>query len=488
MNSIVLMDKSWVNKPRLSQDYRLGVKIFLDFAFGKSNAPMVKCPCTCCSLAKSKTREDIEGDLICHGFLSSYTSWIVHGEDMCVTENARVPSDSAHVELDSTFNLLDDIFPDISANMNEEHEEGSPGQPMDTDRPSASKTQEPDDLPYLETEYDMPPPLAAEYKSFKWKIEVIDTAGKIEGKMITSKEVWKIQNSKVIVHFDEVSGQPIGESGGLLGSWLGQLSNDVNLLPINYSDWRMSKFWFDDPATRKVFVMSALGSRCKDVKLRLWKEYKRDSLSETLLNRPENVHENQWGHFVHMRFKIDQKMFLKINVEKLTTLLGQKSHVTNNAIASLDDEYAQVFGPERPGRVRCVGRGPTPSKLVNHSPVTRQEIENSEMVIDLKSQVKELSDQVKGMTTFIQQVIGTSTGEQARVWASSFAVAFANIPNPAFANVPSPPNPNQERSDDATKTQTLEAMAVIFINIIYFIFMNLHDGLVDLISNTLFII
>ncbi|XP_048620313.1 uncharacterized protein LOC111213807 [Brassica napus] len=321
-----------------------------------------------------------------------------------------------------------------------------------------SETQEPDDLPYLETEYDMPPPLAAECKSFKWKIEVIDTAGKIEGKMITSKEVWKIQNSKVIVHFDEVSGQPIGESGGLLGSWLGQLSNDVNLLPINYSDWRMvnphiktkvweviqSKFWFDDPPTRKVFVMSALGSRCKDVKLRLWKEYKRDSLSETLLNRPENVSENQWGHFVHMRFTEKWK-------EKLTTLLGQKSHVTNNDIASLDDEYAQVFGPERPGRVQCVGPGPTPSKLVNHSPVTRQEIENSEMVIDLKSQVKELSDQVKGMTTFIQQVIDTSTSEQARVWASSFAVAFANILNPAFANVPSPPNPNQERSDDAVR-------------------------------------
>ncbi|KAF3600679.1 hypothetical protein F2Q69_00034365 [Brassica cretica] len=53
---------------------------------------------------------------------------------MCVTGNARVPSDSVHVELDSTFNLLDDIFPDISANMNEEHEEGSSGQPMDTDR------------------------------------------------------------------------------------------------------------------------------------------------------------------------------------------------------------------------------------------------------------------------------------------------------------------------------------------------------------------
>lgn len=53
---------------------------------------------------------------------------------------------------------------------------------------------------------------------------------------------------------------------------------------------------------RKAYVMGALGSRCKDVKLRLWKEYKRDNLIETLQNRPEHIPENQWGHLVHMRF------------------------------------------------------------------------------------------------------------------------------------------------------------------------------------------
>ncbi|KAH0858776.1 hypothetical protein HID58_087037 [Brassica napus] len=280
----------------------------------------------------------------------------------------------------------------------------------------------------------------------------------------------------------------------------------------------LSKFWFDDPPMRKVFVMSAL-----DVQLRLWKEYKRNSVSETLLNRPENVPENQWGHFVHMRFTEKWKKMQERNIgsqkknimphtiktgkrpcraeffidtrtkpngsfvceeaktreEEFTTLLGQKSHVTNNAIASLDDEYAQVFGPERPGRVRCVGRGPTPSKLVNHSPVTRQEIENSEMVIDLKSQVKELSDQVKGMTTFIQQVIGTSTGEQVLLTYQTQL-----LPTYQFHQI-------QIRNGVMmlleTKTPTLEAMAVIFINISLiifsatfnlFYFMNLHDGLV----------
>ncbi|KAG2292680.1 hypothetical protein Bca52824_039349 [Brassica carinata] len=34
-------------------------------------------------------------------------------------------------------------------------------------------------------------------------------------------------------------------------------------------------------------------------------------------------------------------------------------HNTNNVKASLDDEYAQVFGPECPRKVRCVYRGPT---------------------------------------------------------------------------------------------------------------------------------
>ncbi|KAF3544064.1 hypothetical protein DY000_02008366 [Brassica cretica] len=46
-------------------------------------------------------------------------------------------------------------------------------------------------------------------------------------------------------------------------------------------------------------------------------------------------------------------------LEALTTLLSQSPHSTKNVTASLDDEYAQVFGPECPRKVRCVYRGPT---------------------------------------------------------------------------------------------------------------------------------
>ncbi|CAA7025821.1 unnamed protein product [Microthlaspi erraticum] len=107
------MDKSWINKPHLSQDYKLGVKSFLDFAFGKSTALVMKCLCNRCSLVKSKSREDVE-------------------------ETAQVPSDIAQVESDSTVNLLDDLFPNSDTNMHGGDEPGSFEHTMGTDRPSTS--------------------------------------------------------------------------------------------------------------------------------------------------------------------------------------------------------------------------------------------------------------------------------------------------------------------------------------------------------------
>ncbi|CAF2102335.1 unnamed protein product [Brassica napus] len=88
-------------------------------------------------------------------------------------------------------------------------------------------TQAPEDSQFLETQLDFscPPQFAPEYAN-----------GEIEEQTLTTKEVWKLQNRRVIVHFDEDCGQPDEDSGGLLGSWLGQLSNDVNLLPIDYAD------------------------------------------------------------------------------------------------------------------------------------------------------------------------------------------------------------------------------------------------------------
>lgn len=50
----------------------------------------MKCLCNCCFLIKFKLREDMEGDLMCYGFLSLYISWILYGEEIYIIENVRV--------------------------------------------------------------------------------------------------------------------------------------------------------------------------------------------------------------------------------------------------------------------------------------------------------------------------------------------------------------------------------------------------------------
>ncbi|KAH0867430.1 hypothetical protein HID58_074452, partial [Brassica napus] len=96
-------------------------------------------------------------------------------------------------------------------------------------------------------------------------------------------------------------GSKLGGSGGLVGSWLGQLINDVNLLPINYINRRLvnihtkRKSWdFDYLMMRIKYAMSALGSKCKDVILHLWKTHKQNNISEKLQDRLKNVPSDQW--------------------------------------------------------------------------------------------------------------------------------------------------------------------------------------------------
>ncbi|VVB03953.1 unnamed protein product [Arabis nemorensis] len=76
-----------------------------------------------------------------------------------------------------------------------------------------------------------PPPLGPELASGKWRVRVIE-------EMVSGKQVWSMLNRRVMVDFNR-RGQPIKDSGGLFGTWIGSLSNDLNILPIDYTDWRL---------------------------------------------------------------------------------------------------------------------------------------------------------------------------------------------------------------------------------------------------------
>ncbi|KAG7585534.1 putative transposase Ptta/En/Spm plant [Arabidopsis thaliana x Arabidopsis arenosa] len=313
-----------------------------------------------------------------------------------------------------------------------------------------------------------PPPLGPELASGKWKVHVRDLHGNITEENVSGKQLWSMQNRRVIVDFNR-KGQPIKDSGGLLGSWLGSFNYDFNSLPINYTDWRkvphyrkdmawqviQRKFWFDDPIRRKKYVISTLGNRCKDLKQRLWRRHRKNTLEESLVARPALVPEDQWRDFVHDQFSDKAKKMRERNIKSRSKLeiphalgkksLARKAHDIEEEtgiepsraemfIASRtridgsmiceeaticaeklkefmsqklpgdmpsNDAVAQVFGPEHSGRVRCVGRGPTPSKYFSSFGSTTSNLE----MVEMKSKMKILEDKFDIVASALQVLI-----------------------------------------------------------------------------------
>ncbi|CAA7054529.1 unnamed protein product [Microthlaspi erraticum] len=164
------------------------------------------------------------------------------------------------------------------------------------------------------------PPLGPELASGKWRVRVIDADAKITEQQLSGKEVWSMQNQQIMVDFNR-KGQPIKDSGGLFGSWLGSLSTDLNILHINYTDWRKV------PKYRKEMA---------------WK----------VIQEEETGREPSRSEiFIASRCRSDGSFICdeaRISVEKLKQVMTEGS-IQGEA----HDTYEQVFGPENPGRVRC---------------------------------------------------------------------------------------------------------------------------------------
>ncbi|KAJ4910808.1 Transposase-associated domain protein [Raphanus sativus] len=138
----VVMDKSWIYKPRLSEAYTDGVDAFLEFAFGNIQVEKLKCSCNRCSLYTPRTRIEIRDHLICYGFMKSYTNWVLHGEEIELPEINNQRGGEIHTDPisrdESMTHLLNDLFPNIT-----NHSTNGEVPPVDVDEPVNNNTYEP---------------------------------------------------------------------------------------------------------------------------------------------------------------------------------------------------------------------------------------------------------------------------------------------------------------------------------------------------------
>ncbi|MQM20034.1 hypothetical protein Taro_053049, partial [Colocasia esculenta] len=235
---------------------------------------------------------------------------------------------------------------------------------------------------------------------------------------------------RIVVQINEL-GQPVGEGGHSLKLFLGTIARLGDKMPIDAPTWRaMSATHKDDvwkyvqrkcdiPTYLKEWVMKDLDQKWRSWKYELRNKYFNPTLKQNGQQIPPDARVNaeQWARVVqtwssnswkrysdinkkskshHKYFHCaGTKSFADINEEetKLQEVkITQPSSSSSSSIASADDIYSQVFGKERPGRVRGVGTGLTPTSLWGTSSQCQAQLraENAQ----LNAMVKELAERL----------------------------------------------------------------------------------------------
>ncbi|PIN22607.1 hypothetical protein CDL12_04688 [Handroanthus impetiginosus] len=238
-----------------------------------------------------------------------------------------------------------------------------------------------------------------------WTVDLKDENGEITKARLKVNDVYVLLGGKkVVLEWNEL-GQPIRESGGLLGQFLGHIASEFTNFPMSYTKWSKipssnkehDKFDVSDESQKK-YIMGSLGKKWRDNRSRLFTELYDPALSweANLQKRPTYIPVEQWAAFLQYRMeektqkniinrskkniphtlgsmsiarKRDQIMYAISHKKKDGSYVNDEARQkieelqTQSQLSSEDDAYTTVCGKEHPGRVRTVGQGVCPSQM-----------------------------------------------------------------------------------------------------------------------------
>ncbi|XP_058106342.1 uncharacterized protein LOC131249554 [Magnolia sinica] len=106
------MDKSWMQKSRVSLEYVKGMKEFIEFAFNNAaSEEKILCPCVKCANLFWRAHKEVVDHLVCEGIMPNYTRWVFHGE--ASSSSTSGSATSTHDDMpprDDMHGLLHDVF------------------------------------------------------------------------------------------------------------------------------------------------------------------------------------------------------------------------------------------------------------------------------------------------------------------------------------------------------------------------------------------
>ncbi|KAF8393962.1 hypothetical protein HHK36_020164 [Tetracentron sinense] len=349
------MDKSWMQKDRTSREYRDGVVEFLNFAFARTRFDnMILCPCIKCGNRVLKNREEVHGDLLWNGIIERYIHWTSHGEDMYGGHISDESDDGDDMQgmLHDAFGVSNlDVDP-FQQNEAELHQDSTNTVEVNDDDVTWNR----EDIEGVLIDVNMP-------------------ANFLEGQNSSTQPSTPLPERTV----DDQS-QPSppqvylggrGDEGPLEALVFSPCDLNPYFAPLQLEKWAEISEHSKEMMWRHIQAIAARNkANCSHRKMR-----HTGGTKSFACHRDEEVHILKAGLMgvylprVDMYFRTHLRKdgppvdnFSGKIISKFRELAALSSQDGSSSFVG-DDIYTQVMGPERHGRVRGYGLGPTPTSV-----------------------------------------------------------------------------------------------------------------------------
>ncbi|XP_057444524.1 uncharacterized protein LOC130736752 [Lotus japonicus] len=163
-----------------------------------------------------------------------------------------------------------------------------------------------------------------------WTVDLIGEDGVVTKASLRVKDLrYDLPGGKKIVVEWNRNCQPVGDSGGLLGGYLGELASNASKFPINFVNWHKvssthknhvwndsikKKFIVNEEGHRK-YILENLGKKWRDSRARMYADCFREqnTWEQNLEACPDGVPLEQWVSFLEYRASEKAKKYSEKN-------------------------------------------------------------------------------------------------------------------------------------------------------------------------------
>nr|XP_027186215.1 uncharacterized protein LOC101489388 isoform X1 [Cicer arietinum] len=215
-------------------------------------------------------------------------------------------------------------------------------------------------------------------------------------------DVWEMEHGDLIIVNLDKYGRPIGEEGTTLTRFIGSVARRYQYAPINYKSWKVMPNDYKEEMLKLIEKISKINrqNRAKFEDVHCMGSKSLPKFIDEKIKKGKGVLPGRKEIYIDTRTRKDgtivnekaAKLIEELKKHNNEAGTSQSTQDTQGSMSWKDDIFYQVQGPDKNGRVRCMGKIPHSKK----SKVCASENE------ELRERVKNMENLLANVMTLIQ--------------------------------------------------------------------------------------